>query len=59
MKMINDQEALELRQDLEDLKKIVNQLEARINTSLELQAEQMRIDDEFFRHLDYAFAFTC
>ena len=56
---MNEQEVLELRQDLENLKKIVNQLETRVNTSLELQAEQMRIDDEFFRHLDYAFASTC
>ena len=57
--MITKQEALELRQDLENIKKIVNQLEALVNTSLELQAEQRRIDDEFFRHLDYAFMLTC
>ena len=57
--MITDQEALELRQDLENLKKIVNQLEALVNTSLELQAEQMQINDEFFRHLDCAFMSTC
>lgn len=42
----------EFSESLNDLKQQVDKLEALVQHNCELHAEQMRIDEEFYKHLD-------